>query len=327
MTTATASLENLQLVDLHPAESDIRSEVLQGISASPPSLPCKLFYDEVGSALFEEICQLDEYYPTRTEIAILIESATEICSVIGSEAILLEYGSGSAQKTEPILERMIQPAAYVSIELSLSALTESSGRIAADFPRLPVIAICADYTRQIDLPADLPPHSRKVAFFPGSTIGNFAPDESIAFLSRIRETVGESGGLVLGTDLKKDPAILVRAYDDQAGVTAEFNRNILRRLNRDLGCDFDLDAFDHLALYNAELGRIEMYLVNQESQQVSVGGRTIHLAKGQRIHTENAWKYSIDDVHELANRSGFELRQTWTDPDELFAVHYLSAAA
>jgi L-histidine N-alpha-methyltransferase len=312
------------LHDLRPAEVALRNEVLEGLAQTPKRLPCKLFYDAHGSVLFDEICRLPEYYPTRTETRILEDCAEAIAVLAGPGAEIVELGSGSSRKIRILLQALDHPAAYLPIDISREHLRHAAAQLAAAFPRLPVIAVCADYTEDFVLPeggAD----GRRIAFFPGSTIGNFEPHEASRFLSRLARLVGPGGGLVIGVDLPKDRAILERAYDDAAGVTAEFNLNILRRLNRELGADFDLDAFKHVALWNEAESRIEMHLESRSAQTVRVAGRRFAFAAGERIHTENSYKYSFDTFCRIARRAGFTPRRTWTDSDELFSVHFLDA--
>jgi dimethylhistidine N-methyltransferase len=313
----------IELYDLHPAETSLREEVLAGLSARPKSLPCKLFYDERGSILFDEICRLPEYYPTRTETRILEVSAGEIAELIGPGAEILELGSGSSRKIRILLEALETPAAYVPIDISREHLRRSATALAAEFPELRVAAVCADYTAEFEMP-NLG-EERRVAFFPGSTIGNFEPEEAEAFLRRIAKLIGHGGGLVIGVDLKKDRTVLERAYDDAAGVTAEFNLNILRHINGALGADFDLSRFRHVALWNEIEGRIEMHLESRAAQTVSVAGQRFRLTRGERIHTENSYKYEIGEFHRLAGRAGLTARRTWTDEDRLFSVHFLEA--
>jgi dimethylhistidine N-methyltransferase len=313
----------IELIDLHPAPASLRDEVLDGLSRNPKVLPCKLFYDERGSVLFDEICRLPEYYPTRTETAILEDRAGEIGALIGPGAEILELGSGSSRKIRILLEALESPAAYVPIDISREHLRRSATALAGEFPDLRVVAVCADYTSEVELP-DLG-EDRRVAFFPGSTIGNFEPDEAAGFLRRIATLVGRGGGLVIGVDLKKDRATLERAYDDAAGVTAAFNLNILSHINGALGADFDLARFHHVALWNETEGRIEMHLESRVGQTVSVAGRRFRLAAGERIHTENSYKYEIGEFHRLAARAGLKARRTWTDENGLFSVHFLEA--
>ena len=314
---------SVELHDLHPAQTSLRDEVLEGLSRAPKTLPCKLFYDERGSILFDEITRLPEYYPTRTETRILRDSAGEIAQLVGPGAEILELGSGSSVKIRLLLGALEAPGAYVPIDISREHLRRSAAALAEAFPELRVVAVCADYTEPLELP-DLG-EGRRVAFFPGSTIGNFEPEDAERFLRRIARLVGRGGGLVIGVDLKKDRATLERAYDDGAGVTAAFNLNILEHINGALDGDFDLGRFHHVALWNATEGRIEMHLESRGAQNVTVAGQRFRFAAGERIHTENSYKYEIGEFHRLAARAGFTARRTWTDRDGLFSVHFLEA--
>ena len=314
--------ENLTVLRAHaPDIEGIRREVLDGLRKPEKSLPSKLFYDERGSELFEEISELDEYYLTRTETAIFIDRIDEIASRVGSGVILIEFGSGNSQKTRILLDHILDPAGYVPIDISQEKLTDSAAAIAAAYPGLNVLPIWADYTHDFDLPAL--EGSRTVAFFPGSTIGNFHPHEAEAFLKRVAELVGEGGGLLIGVDIKKDARILNLAYDDARGVTAAFNLNILAHINREFGAGFRLDRFRHQATYNEEQGRIEMYLVSLEDQTVSLGETEFSFGRDERVLTEVSYKYTVDEFERLAVGGGFHVKDVWTDPNQLFSVQYL----
>jgi dimethylhistidine N-methyltransferase len=311
--------------DLAPDEESFRAAVLSGLSRRQKSIPCRFLYDERGSALFEEICELPEYYLTRTETAILSDCASDIASLAGPHAQLIEFGSGAARKVRLLLEALDEPDAYVAIDISREPLRRAAEEVAADFPDLPVVAICADYLQRVRLPP-LPTRGggRRIAFFPGSTIGNFTPEDAIGFLAGCRQVVGRGGALVIGVDLKKDAALLEAAYNDRAGVTAAFNLNLLERINRELEGDFDLERFAHDAFYNAGKGRIEIYIRSLADQLVTVAGRSIRLAAGERIHTEDSCKYTIDEFQRLAAHGGFRPVRSWTDPAALFSVHFLT---
>jgi dimethylhistidine N-methyltransferase len=305
--------------DQEPAVEDFRSAVLRGLSRAPKAIPAKYFYDLDGSRLFEEICALEEYYPTRTEVAILQEHAAAIGARLPEGAIIVELGSGSTRKIEVLLDAVRLPRAYVPVDISRDHLLAQSRRLAARRPDLAVIPVCADFVDAFELPEDLPAGPR-VAFFPGSTIGNFYPAEAVALLAGVRRGVGAGGSLLIGVDLKKDPRVLRRAYNDAAGVTAAFNLNLLRRINRELAGSFDPATFVHRADYDARAGRIEMHLVSDRAQRVEVAGRTFRFQSGESIHTENSYKYAIDEFTALAGRAGFVAAAGWTDPDALFAV-------
>ena len=308
--------------DLAPGEESFRDAVLAGLGSQPKTLPCKFFYDEKGSALFDAICEVPEYYLTRTEISILDEYADEIADHIGPHARLIELGSGASRKVRILLSALDRPAAYVPVDISREWLRDAAAQLAADFPKLSVIAVCADYTRPFQLPPMSGPSGKRVGFFPGSTIGNFEPEAVVRFLRNCAELLGPDGEMLIGADLKKEPEILEAAYNDRAGVNAAFNLNLLERINRELGGDLDVDRFEHLALYNEELGRMELYVRSTVEQSATIAGRRFNFAAGERIHTENSYKYAVDEFHTLARRAGFAPVHTWTDQQDLFSVHY-----
>ncbi|HEY7068420.1 MAG TPA: L-histidine N(alpha)-methyltransferase [Chloroflexota bacterium] len=314
----------ITLYDYEPQVEDVRAEVLAGLSKPAKTLPCKLFYDARGSQLFEDICTLEEYYPTRTEVAILQQSIGEMVDIIGPGCRLAELGSGSSLKTRILLDHLAEPSAYVPIDISKTALLEASEAIAAEYPDLDVLAVCADYTQRFELPEPRKPARRTVAFFPGSTIGNLERDDALGFLRRIAGWCGRGGGLLIGVDLKKDRATLEAAYDDRRGVTAAFNLNLLHRINRELGADFDVDAFRHRALYDEPRGRVEMRLVSRRPQTVHVDGRQIGFDEGEWITTEYSHKYSVADFQRLAAEAGWNVQKVWTDEQQRFSVQYLT---
>jgi len=316
------TLAKLRLHDLAPEQEDFRTAVLEGLARPHKSLPCKFFYDEIGSALFDRICELPEYYPTRTEIGILTEVAPRIADLAGRGGVLVEYGSGSSLKTRLLLDALV-PDVYMPIDISRQHMLGACHTLAQDYPALHLMAVCADYTRPFTLPRVARGGQRRLAFFPGSSIGNFAPLEALRFLKNVAQQLDPGDGLLIGVDLKKDPAILNAAYDDSAGVTAAFNLNLLARCNRELGADFDLDAFAHRAVYNSAAGRIEMHLDSRRAQTVRVAGRAFTFAAGESIHTENSYKYEPDEFRRLATQAGFAPVQTWTDTTDLFGVLYL----
>ena len=308
--------------DLAPSEESFRDAVLAGLGHEAKTLPCKFFYDARGSALFEQICDVPEYYLTRTEIAILEEYAGGIARHIGAHCRLVELGSGSSRKVRILLEALETPAAYVPVDISREHLREAAAGLAADFPNLNVIAVCADYTRPFPLPPLPGPAGKRVGFFPGSTIGNFEPDAVVRFLAHCAELLGPEGEMLIGVDLKKDPSILNAAYNDRAGINGAFNLNLLERINRELGGDIDVARFEHLAFYSAEKGRMELYLKSLADQTATIAGHPFHFAEGERIYTENSYKYAVPEFHALAARAGFRAVHTWTDRDQLFSVHY-----
>lgn len=315
----------LALHDYMPAPEDFRDALVAGLRRTPKSIPSKFFYDARGSRLFEEICSLDEYYPTRTEIGLLEDHAEEIADLIGRGARLVEFGSGSSVKVRILLDAMRKPAVYMPIDISREPLLRAAEGIARDYPEIEVVPVCADYSAPMPLPESRTPTVKTAAFFPGSTIGNLTPREAAAFLRRVAKRVGPGGELLIGIDLKKDPGILEPAYDDSRGITAKFNLNLLRRANRELQADFDLDRFRHRAFYNAAEGRIEMHLESVAAQTVHVDGEAIRFAPGETIHTENSYKYEIGEFLTLAFEAGFAPVKTWTDPEGLFAILYLRA--
>ena len=317
-----------------PPEYDeaLLETVLAGLRAQPKALPASLFYDAAGAALFTEITRLEAYYPTRVELGILRAHASEIAQLLGPGVVLLEYGSGEASKVHLLLDALRArgpcgaPSAYVPIDVAGEQLRQVTTHLATVYPQLAVVPLEADYTAPFALPP-LPTaaaDARRVAFFPGSTIGNLHPREAEAFLRRIAATCGPGGGLVLGVDLKKDPEVLHAAYNDPEGVTAAFNRNLLVRLNRELGATFDVDTFDHDAFYDPVAGRIEMHLVSREAQTVQVAGKPVTFARGESIWTESSYKYDLAALETLAVAGGFEVAHVWTDAAEWFAVLYLT---
>lgn len=313
------------LQDLHPSADSFVEEVLIGLQQTRKTIPCKFFYDELGAGLFDQICELDEYYITRTELALMSEHGQEMAEMLGPCCALIEYGSGSSTKTRLLLDHLANPAAYIPIDISRQQLIQSAADLAHTYEGLRLIPVCADYTQCFDLPPCGRNVERKAVYFPGSTIGNFHPDEAAAFLSRIAGVCGPGGGLLIGVDLKKSSETLEAAYNDSRGVTAAFNLNILVRINRELGANFDVDRFSHIAFFNEELGRIEMHLVSLTDQRVLIAGAEIAFRQGETIHTENSYKYSLAEFRKLAALGGFDVVKTWTDPQGLLSVQYLTA--
>lgn len=307
--------------DLHPTPADMRAEVLAGLALPHKRLSPKFFYDAEGSRLFDAICALPEYYPTRTEIGILRRHGAEMAARLGREALLIELGSGSSLKIRTLLTAL-RPAVYMPVDISKEHLLGSAQALAAAFPGLVVHAVCADYSSAFALPVDDHDHPR-AAFFPGSSVGNFEPDAAVRFLARVGSLLGPGGRLLIGVDLIKDKRRLEAAYNDADGVTAAFNLNLLARINRELGADFDVDNFRHEAFFNETLSRIEMHLVSTRAQRVRLAGQGFDFAEGESIHTECSYKYRLDGFHALAAEAGFRAEQVWTDPDALFSVHCL----
>lgn len=298
-------------------------EVMMGLSRKQKAIPPKFLYDEEGSIIFEKICELPEYYPTRAEKEILRNHGSEICKLMGEDVLLIEPGSGNGEKVRLLL-RKLSPKAYIPIEISEEVLGRMTDELREEFPLLDVIPICGDFTQNIELPTYLQGEAMKrVIFFPGSTIGNFNPHDAISFLIEMSSVLHEGGGFLIGVDLKKDERVIQRAYDDSAGVTAAFNLNLLRRLNREMGASFEIQNFHHEAFYNQEMGRIEMHLKSKCQQEVKVGEAVILFKEGETIHTENSYKYSTDEFTELAASAGLHLKKYWKDSKKLFCVYYL----
>ena len=313
--------------DLAPDREDFRADVLRGLGEEPKNIPCKYFYDERGSDLFQEICGLPEYYPTRTETALLRDLAPELGALAGPGCFLIEYGTGSSEKMRIVLDALNDPAAYAAVDISREHLLEVTTALAEDLPGLAIHAVCADFTQPFEVPdAGTAGIGRRIAFFPGSSLGNFTPNEAVAFLTTAAGMVGAGGAMLIGIDLKKDEKILNAAYNDAQGVTAAFNLNLLARVNRELGGTFELGAFRHHAFYSANEGRIEMHLVSTRAQTAEVAGQTFAFAAGETIHTENSHKYGLGEFRDLARRAGFTPVNAWTDTEDLFSVHYLSVA-
>jgi dimethylhistidine N-methyltransferase len=296
-------------------------DVLAGLGRHPKQLSPKYFYDSTGSDLFEQITRLPEYYPTRTELGILRDRGDEIAVLLPKQAALVEFGAGATTKVRLLLQTC-NIAAYVPVDISADFLQSQARALRADFPTLKVHPVAADFTETFGLPAEVAALP-KVGFFPGSTIGNFEPHEAQRFLRRAAEILGHGALIVLGVDLEKDEQLLHDAYNDAAGVTAQFNLNLMVRMNRELGTNFDLAAFDHRAIYNRELKRIEMHLVSNRPQMVRVCGRSISFTTGESIHTENSYKYSIPRFYNLARATGWTPLSTWTDSERMFSVHAL----
>lgn len=303
------------------------ADALYGLRQRRKTLPCKYFYDAEGSKLFDQICVLPEYYPTRTELAILRAHAAEMAQGLGPETLLVEYGSGSSVKTRLLLDRLARPAAYVPVDISREHLLETALALRLDYPGLEILPVCADFTAAVALPKPRRPAARRAVYFPGSTIGNFSEAGAIALMAGVARQVGPGGAFLVGVDLAKDPRVLERAYDDAAGVTAAFNLNLLARMNRELDADFDLRRFRHRAVWAPGPSRIEMHLVSTVEQVVRVDGAEIRFERGESICTEHSHKYTLPGFARLARRAGLAVRRVWTDPGERFSVQYLEAPA
>jgi dimethylhistidine N-methyltransferase len=308
------------------AKENFREEVLRGLAKSPRQLPCKYFYDDRGAQLFQQICDLPEYYITRTEIEILRLHGADMAKALGSQIELIGLGTGAGTKTRILLEELHDPLVYVPIDISKEQLENSCARFQEMFPRLQILPVCADYLEPLELP--LPRHvsSRSVVYFPGSTIGNYEPEAASEFLARVVELAGDGGGLLIGVDLQKDRHVLERAYNDSAGVTAQFNKNLLARINRELAADFDLNNWRHHAIYNSTEGRIEIYLISDKEQVAHIGAHEFQFRAGEEILTEYSYKHTIPGFIDLARQAGFEFAQVWTDDARWFGVFYFTVA-
>lgn len=315
----------VRFYNLLSAQQSFLNEVLAGLAKPQKQIPAKFFYDRRGCELFGAICELPEYYLTATETALMQQCAAEMAQLLGAGCLLIEYGSGTSRKTRVLLERL-RPPAYMPIDIACEQLRASSRELAHAFPGMQVIAVCADYSEPVALPEFVVPElKRKVIYFSGSTIGNFTQAETVVFLKRALQVVGHGGAMLVGVDLKKPLKQLDAAYNDSRGVTAEFNLNLLARINRELNGDFRPENFRHRAFYNAKEGRIEMHLESMVAQQVTIHGRCFDFTAGETIHTENSYKYSVGEFQQLARQAGFEAQRVWTDAQQLFSIHYLSA--
>ncbi len=317
-------LQTVGLTEQHDSIIDESAEILMGLSCPQKMLSPKFFYDQTGSRLFDEICKLPEYYPTRTELGIMETHVSEIARRIGPHASLIEFGSGSSLKTRTLLEHLDRPAAYVPVDISKEHLVSAANSLKTDFPQLEILPVVADFTHPFPLPDPKITPLRNLVYFPGSTIGNFDTEAALELLSVMYQEAGEDGALLIGVDLKKDTAILEKAYNDSAGVTAAFNLNMLERINREFGANFDLTQFEHIAVYDAELGRIEMRLVSKREQRVRLQGHDFDFIQGEHIVTEHSHKYTLEEFREMALLSGFQVDKVWTDPASLFSVQYCS---
>ena len=317
------SFETTGLQDIVERDADANTdldEILNGLSEAQKRLSPKFFYDERGSELFDEITRLPEYYPTATERSIMAECVGELAELIGIEASIIEFGAGSSAKIRQLLSSLHEPAVYVPVDISRDFLVAAAKDLAVDFPELEILPVAADFTQPFDLPSPKIMPRRNVVFFPGSTIGNFEPGAALSLLRVMYQEAGEDGGLLIGVDLQKDAGVLEHAYNDDAGVTAAFNKNMLTHINRVFGANFDVDRFEHTAIYNEDAGRIEMYLISRGEQTVSVSGNTFSFADGERILTEHSYKHTIEGFTSMAAEAGFKLERVWTDRRDYFTV-------
>lgn len=319
-------LSDQEMQVLSDGQHTLLQDVLKGLASSPKSIPSKYFYDKAGSELFDRITELKAYYPTRTEIGIMETHIGAIAEAVGPDAVLIEYGSGSSEKTRLLLDALPNLTAYVPIDISAKHLEATVRRLQSAYPNLIITPIAADYTKPLVIPDDPVQRRKRVVYFPGSTIGNFTPDGARRFLAQISEVIGSGGGLLLGIDRKKDKHVLEQAYDDPEGVTAAFNLNLLNRLNVELGADFNIEAFTHEAFYNAQHGRVEMHLVSAVEQTVHIEGTAIQFRPGECIHTENSYKFDVNDAVALAEPANLELVHEWTDENVWFSVLYFVCA-
>jgi len=315
--------KQIRLHDFKPSLGHFRAEALSGLRKWQKELPCKYFYDERGSYLFDCICHLHEYYIPRTETAIMKAYIEEIVEALGPNVILIEYGSGNSAKTHILLDHLWELEAYMPIDISREQLLRAANELASVYPGLEVLPVCADYTSAFQPPDLKRPARRKVVYFPGSTIGNFEPGPAKWFLECIAGVCGPGGGLLIGVDLRKDPRVLHRAYNDRQGVTAAFNLNLLERINRELGGDFQVDLFEHYAFYSPREGRVEMHLVSLRDHTAQLDDVTIPFVKGESIWTESSYKFSIDQFQQMAATAGFEVEHVWMDEQQWFSVQYL----
>jgi dimethylhistidine N-methyltransferase len=317
------TMENVSVVvhDLDTKKDNILEEVLNGLNSPIKTIHAKYFYDKRGSELFEQITETDEYYQTRTEILILEKYTEEIAKRVGKMTTLIEYGSGSSKKIKTLLASLHSLKKYMPIDISRDFLLQSCLKLSLEFPELKIEAVCGDYMHPLLLPLD---HTkRKVVFFPGSTIGNFEPNELYAFLNRTSNLLKSGDGFIIGVDVKKETHILNAAYNDRRGITKAFNLNVLNRINQELGSDFQVDQFEHVAFYNEEKGRIEMHLKSTHEQQVAIGPYVISFQKGEHIHTENSYKYTVPEFQAIVYQCGFDPLEAWMDENQLFSVHYM----
>lgn len=312
----------IELTEQDAAVTDDLAEIIAGLERPQKTLSPKFFYDEAGSLLFDQITELPEYYPTQTELAIMQDNIGEIVRLIGAQASIIEFGSGSSMKTRLLLEHAIDLAAYVPVDISRDHLLASAGKLAAEFPHIEVLPVAADFTQPFELPDPRVMPVRNIVYFPGSTIGNFPPCDALGLLKVMHQEAGEDGALLIGVDLRKDPAVLEQAYNDDSGVTAEFNLNLLHRLNSEFGADFDIEQFGHVAFYNEDKGRIEMHLRSCREQTVHLGGRRFHFRDRETIHTESSHKYTLQGFRDIAAEAGFEVHTVWTDERDYFSLQY-----
>ncbi|MFW6102124.1 MAG: L-histidine N(alpha)-methyltransferase [Chloroflexota bacterium] len=317
------SVDRVIHYDFKPGLESFLAEVLIGLHKPQKELPSKYFYDERGSQLFERICELEEYYIPRIEASIMLAHIEEMVELIGPHVLVIEHGCGNCAKVRFLIDHLHDPAAFMPIDICQEQLLYVAKELSSIYPRLQVLPVCADYMGSFELPIPKQSSKRTVVYFPGSTISNFDPIPAKNFLEHVASLCGPNGALLIGVDLKKDPAVLHSAYNDSEGITAAFNFNLLERMNRELDSDFRLDGFQHYAFYNPRKSRIEMHLVSQRDQVVHINGQTISFASGESIWTESSYKYNLDEFEQMATAAGFRVERVWTDERQWFSVQYL----
>lgn len=318
---------NLTYHDFFPKLENLKDAILAGLKHPEKRIASKFLYDKRGSELFHQICQQPEYYQTETETGILERNADEISRLAGERCLLVEYGSGNSKKIRTLLSHLSRESTYMPVDISRNYLLEMAEELATDYPHLEIAAVCADFLKPFSLPQFRRSVARRLLFFPGSTIGNFEPATALGILKNAAALVGPSGGLLIGVDLKKDPAILNAAYNDAKGITAIFELNILVRLNRELGSNFVVEEFEYLGFYSEAMSRVEMYVVSKREQRVTIAGETILFKKGERVHVENSYKFSVEEFHHFAAAAELKSKSTWVDEKNLFSVHFLEVPA
>lgn len=310
--------------DVSPETEFFYRDIVHGLSQPKKTIPCKYFYDEKGLSLFNQICKTEEYYPTRTELSIMTQYAEEIAKVLGPQCLLMEYGGGNAEKIKLLLKHLDSPSAYIPVDISREHLRQEAEELNREYPELEVLAVCADFTQKFEVPVPQKKVAHKVIYFPGSTIGNFDRDQAVELLQKMASLSSSSDGLLIGIDLKKEASILNRAYNDEQGLTKGFNLNLLVRINKELGGNFQLDEFQHKAFYNEQEGRIEMHLMSAVEQTVSINEHQFHFREGENIQTEYSYKYSVDEFAQMASLANYTLQKSWIDENHLFGVLYLT---
>ncbi len=315
----------MQIYDCEPQINDLREVVQNGLQQPQKTLPNTLLFDDIGLQLFEKVCDARDYYPARTELALMHECVDQISSLAGSNCLLIEYGSGSIQKTRILLDHLPELAGYVPIDISKDYLVRSASKVALEYPNLEILPVCTDYNQFFNLPCPSNPCKRRLAYHAGITIGNVHPSQASAFLARVRQTCGDHGALLLSVDLKKDPRVLEAAYNDSEERVAAFSLNMLMHLNRELGANFQVEQFRYQSIYNPDMGRMEMYLISCEEQTVYFNDQSFKFASGERIWTDCSYKYTLKEFADIASQAGWSTKHVWQDGDELLSIYYLTA--